>query len=269
MIDKYRKRLGKLGGGVVPPAPIRLFCSAYAKEKEGKTNFGLTSPWPIAYFDIDDGVTEIVDKFAGYEDGIIHFPIEYDIDDDKLAERETEKWLKAYRGVLEMPDDVVRSIVFDTDTEMWDMLRLAEFGQLTDVPPSEYKRTNHIWLSVLAAAKRSTKNVILLNQMKEEWVSPKGKSKSGKKKMAQWTGDFIRDCMKKVPYKVQASIHLYRDDDGYNAEIMRCRQNPQVEGEILTTEYENMGDDDLNFCSFPFVAATIYPDTDPGDWKND
>jgi len=262
-------QLRKAGFGAVPTPPQRLILSAYAKEKHGKSNFALTAPPPIGYIDIDDGVSEIRNKFPHLnDDNLLHFPVQYDGEDDSLAEKSVDKVHKAFDLCVDAPLSVVRTIVMDTDTEWWEMIRLARFGRVDDVPPGKFGPVNREYLQIIKQAKASNKNLILLHQMKEEWLSPPGRNNQGKKKMAQWTGNWIRDCMKKAPYAVQASIYLYKDEFGYNARIAQCRQNPLAEGEILTTDMEELqSGEGLNMCSFPWVAMTIFPDTELGDWQ--
>jgi hypothetical protein len=217
---------------VSPPIP-RLIVSVDAEEKHGKTHFGLTAPPPVAYFDIDEGMDEIRNKFPHLKDGkdLIYYPVEYDNTDDVLAEKQVKKMIAAYKMCLEAPDSVVRSIVFDTDTEFWEMLRLARFGRLTQVKPHHYGPVNAEYRTLIRLAKRSSKNLILLHKKKDEYV--KGK----KSDLGIPTGKKIRAGMKEVGYLVQVIVELFRDEDGYNMEIKRCRQNPELDGEVFTTEY--------------------------------
>jgi len=267
MAEITHNSLLKLGFSQPPTMVNHLVCSFYARDKEGKTNMALTAPPPIAFFDVDMGVSELLDKFQHLDKkNFLYYGINYDGEDDDLAEKEVKRALEAYHACLAAPLSAVRSIVFDTDTEFWEMLRLARFGKIAEVPPNAYATVNREYIGIIKAALRSDKNVILLNQMKEEWVSPPGKTKEGKKKMAQWSGQYIRDCMKRLPYLVQLSARLFRDSVGYNCEITRCRRRPEEEGTILTTEYGvDAGVEGGGMCNFPFVAATA-TGTDIENW---
>jgi hypothetical protein len=125
----------------------RLILALDGKEKSGKTHFSLTAPDPIAYFAIDMGHEGVVRKFVDGEvaskiilraDKKIKVPdiSVYDKKTDSLKIDATAAWEKmrnAYKAACASPD--IKTVVVDTATEMWELLRLARLGKVAQVKP--------------------------------------------------------------------------------------------------------------------------------------
>ena len=235
----------------------RLIMAVVAKEGQGKTHFSLTAPDPIVTFNADFGLEGVVHKFIAQGKTIL----EYNVPMPNPQSREVEKeamliWddlEAAYNKVLGNPS--VRSIIFDTAPEMWEIIRLAYLGKLAEVLPHHYTAVNNQFRRFLKRADKTDKNLILLHTMKPVYV---GKNT---------TGEFEIDGFKATPGIVQAVVYPTRAkaftklDDGRvvkKGEFMleigdKCRHNPAVSGTIFTGEMAN----------FPWVAATILEGTDP------
>lgn len=247
------KDLEGMGFVASTPAPSpRLIASIDGLEKTGKTHLALTAPAPIAYFDLDEGMSEIIDKFPKLSKPgqFLYYHIDYDDEDDDLAEKHIGKVLKAYRSCLSAPDSVVKTIVFDTDSDFWEMLRLARFGRLTQVKPHHYAPVNAEFRRYIRDAKRSNKNLILLHKKKDEYIQTKSM------KTAMPTGKKIRAGMKEVGYLVQVVLDLEKDEDGRHCTIVESRHNPDIEGMVLNGEEIN----------FPTIASLVM-ENDPEEWE--
>src|SRR4030042_1922186 len=114
-----------------PTVRKRLILSVMGREKSGKTHFALTAPAPIVMFGIDMGCEHVVKKFLNdgkviLDSPEIEVPNASDYKDlDKLCQVASDEWkkfLSAFELVLRNPE--VRTIVLDTATELWDLLRL-------------------------------------------------------------------------------------------------------------------------------------------------
>jgi hypothetical protein len=256
--------LRRAGAKPVPKDEPFMIMAVKALPGKGKTHFSLTAPPPIAFFDMDDGITEIRDKFDLTDDQLLHFPVPYDGEDDVIAEKALNNMAKQFDMCINAPNDVVRSIVIDSDSELWEMIRLARFGRLKDVKPDSYGPVNREYMGYIKRAKKRKKNLILINQMKEEWVSPG--MKKGKKAMAQWTGNFIPDRMKKTQYLIQVDVEMFVDELGFNLRVDKCRKNPYLVGEVLTTEFGN-DEEKLDMCNFKTLACMVMEDTEMEDWE--
>ena len=237
----------KLGFTTAKPqiAVPRIITSVAALEKQGKTHFALTAPDPIAFINTDVGTEGVIEKFAHK----VIYPIEIAREEGETQDtaiRELKRYKDAYHAALE--EKSVRSIVVDTSTEIWELYRMAKFGQLTEIMPYMYREVNKEYRDMVRKAYSYNKNIIMLHKMKEEYV---GKNK---------TGEYGLAGFKETDYLVQVNVRLYRyapeDGGAFALYVKDCRQNPDIAGTELVDP----------MCSFPFLAATVLPDVDASHW---
>lgn len=223
--------------------------------KNGKTHFALTAPTPMAYFNLDNGLEGVVHKFAGREIYVknIDMPSPDDVNAEKTAEQAWEDFLTSYEKVLAMPE--IRTVVIDTATELWELVRLAKFGKLTEVPPQYYSLVNRKFKKLIRAADMAkTKNLILIQKLKEVWVNKK------------WTGEYTLDGYNGTAGMVQVVANLQRFDKevlfngnpvnkgDFALTVVDCRHNPMLNNTYLTGP----------LCTFPFLASSVIDGTVPG-----
>ena len=143
-LSKVSASLSSLGFGEVSLSSRKalLVCSQ-ALEKKGKTHFALTAPDPIALISTDTGSEETAAKFKKMGK-VIHLlkstPPKEIGNNHAAAVTEWEKLLKAWYGVI--GDRSIRTMIVDTHTEFWQVMRLARFGKLEQVPPKKYDEVN-------------------------------------------------------------------------------------------------------------------------------
>uniref|UniRef100_A0A6M3L0Q1 Putative ATPase domain containing protein n=1 Tax=viral metagenome TaxID=1070528 RepID=A0A6M3L0Q1_9ZZZZ len=234
--------------------PHRLIMRVGGVDKSGKTHFGLTAPAPISVINADRGLEGVVEKFAGQKE-IYTTPNFRDMPSETEKEQEA-RWkalYDCYWSALE--DKGVRSIIFDTDTEAWEIARLAELGRLEKVPPLKYTQLNRMFREMIDAAFTHDKNLILLCKYKKQYID------KGDDKMGAWNGQYEPAGFNDLPYIVQANLRTRMEigDDGAqpSVEVVNCRQNMQMNGEVFEGE----------MASFPFVASMIIEGTTPEDWE--
>jgi len=243
-----------------PGLKNRLIMSLSGREKQGKTHFALSAPDPLAYINFDVGDEGVIDKFRGSGKTIFHrrfskpmtFKDGAPVADGALAEwlRLTQSWYK----LLAIPD--LKTIVADTETEIWELIRLARLGKLTQVKPFHYGPVNAEYDAFLKAAYESDKNIILIGKSKKEYTNDK------------WNGGYERAGFSNLGFIVQvvAEMHRYgraelsEDDDpvldSYACRIISCRHNPALEG----CEFNNR-----NTCNFEHVQMSVLAKMDPED----
>ena len=236
----------------------RLILALDGKEKSGKTHFSLTAPDPIAYFAIDMGHEGVVRKFVDGEvaskiilraDKQIKVPdiSVYDKKTDSLKIDATAAWEKmrsAYKAACESP--TIKTVIVDTATEMWELLRLARLGKVAQVKPQHYGPVNAEMRGVVRDAYDSNKNVILIHKLKKEYKSD------------SWSGKYERAGFSDMGYMVQVNATMTYDGDDFVCTVTDCRQNTSVRG----MEFE--GDP---MCSFPFLGASVFPGTSLDQWE--
>jgi hypothetical protein len=223
----------------------RLIMSVEALEGAGKTRFALTTPAPIALINLDEGLEGLVEPFqerkaiyvasvklttSGKREEIIG-----------AAEKELAKVETNYQTALKQ----ARSIIIDTGTELWELLRLSAFGRLDKVMPHQYAEPNQMMTRLIKQAYDSDANLIITHRLKPEWVNDKK------------TGAYEFSGMKDVPFLVQCHARMWRDEDGYHLRVGKCRQNASIVGLELTN----------GMIDFQTLASFVFPDSEPKDWE--
>ncbi len=238
------------------PAKRRLIMSLDGKEKSGKSDFALRdTPAPIAVINTDVGLEGVIQKFQDDKeiyrsDHILNFPLGGA--PEKIAAMANVVWAKAkkdYFGALENSE--IRTLVVDTATELWELLRLARFGKLTQVMPHHYGPVNAEFRNLIDRAYDYDTNVILIHKLKKEYIQ-------GKDGKGSPTGKWERAGFGDTGYRVQINARTWREkEDGeFHLLIEDCRQNPDLFNEDFTAPMN----------SFTFLASVVFPDTAPEDW---
>lgn len=236
------------------PVP-RLIISVTGREKHGKTHFALTAPGPIAYFDLDIGTEGVVEKFVGNGKQVYHKDYDYHILKDIRSKGPVdptpyvEMWEQMKADFVEILGSKVRSVIFDTATEIWELLRMSRFGKLTQVMPHQYGPVNAEYRGLLRLAYMSNKNLILLHKMKAEYVNDKR------------TGAYERAGFSDTGFMVQVNVRAWRrlNDDQqlvFGLTVDDCRQNAEMAGMELESP----------MCDFPTLASMV-TNTDQDEWK--
>lgn len=227
--------------------PKRLLVNVEGLDKGGKTHFAMTAPGPIALFDMDRGLEGVVQKFMKEKEILFtsyrHLPIITEADHKSLW----SKFEKDYDVALVAKG--IRTIIFDTATELWEKARLAEFGRLSNVQHM-YPALNAKFRKLIDRAFDAEKNLILLNKRKKTY-------KQNAKGEDSWNGKWERAGFGEIGYIVQVNLNAYQDEDGeFAVEVMNSRLQPNLNGEVFSGE----------LCTFPFIASMIRPDTEITDW---
>lgn len=92
------------------------------------------------------------------------------------------------------------TIVVDTATEMYELIRLAYFGKLTQVMPHHYGPVNAEMKEMIRMAYDTNMSVIFLHKMRKAYQDDK------------WTGGYEPAGWADMPFQVQANIEIWRDD---------------------------------------------------------
>ena len=219
----------------------RLTVQISGLEKQGKTHFALSAPGPILVFNSDIGLEGVVHKFASDKE-IIEFDM-FEKDPDRVKVL-WDSFLKAYQVGLQ----TVRTVIWDTATEIWDLLRTAKFGRATQIMPFQYGPLNAEYRRLLRMAFDSPRcNLLLLHKLKPVYINDKR------------TTDYAPAGFGETGYLVQLKTRVYREEGGgeFHIYIEDSRHEPELAGE----DFEGA------LCSFPLIASMCIPSADPGVWE--
>jgi hypothetical protein len=233
----------------------RLTAAIIGREKQGKTHFALTAPGPIAVFDADYGLEGVVGKFTSIKKVLV-YRIDMPYPESKTAGKEaSDIWDQvhdAFDEVLRNPE--IRTVVFDTASELWEIARLAYLGKLEQVKPIHYGQVNAAFRRFLKKGLDSDKNILLIQKMKAEYIND---SRTGDYEMAGF-GD--------TPHIVQALIYPSHARKSETFED----GTPITKGDFYVRVHEsrhNPGLDDTYLigpmATFPFVASSLIEGTLP------
>lgn len=218
--------------------PYRLVASVNGMPKTGKTHFALTAPDPIFFINIDIGTEGVVDKFQAAGKRIyVH-----DVRVPRTASKEV--WTPMWESLKKVFEKVYKvgagSVIVDTDSEAYELARLAKFGKLTQVMPQHYAEVNNEYREILRLAYDSVMNSIFIHKMKPKYINNAR------------TNEYEPSGLSDMEYNAQINVIMEREDtEGgpeFSAFIKDCRHNPNVNGEWLKGE----------MCSFDFLLSLVH-----------
>ena len=245
------------------PLYRRLVLAIDGLEKQGKTHFALTAPPPIYMLSFDAGSEGVVQKFQHQK--AIH-EAEYKVPRPKKGMTESqvieqmdrvwEQFIEDYETAL----TEAATVVVDTASEMWELLRLARLGKLLQVKPHHYTQCNQEYRDMIRLAIDGTANLILLHKMKAEWLESNGK--------ANKTGRYERLGFGETGFLAQMNAHSWRDLDGaFHLTLKDSRHNPDLAGADLSGPMLNFdtlldlvfGENDSSSVTQPNGSSSITP----------
>jgi hypothetical protein len=252
------------------PTVYRLVVALDGLEKQGKTNFALTAPGPIAYQSFDIGLEGVIEKFQTTKQ---IFLAEYGFNIDKTDDQaqimakagpEWERFRKDFKEVMipGFKTKKIRSGVWDTGSELWSTQRLARLGKLTQVMPHHYTALNAEYQNLVREVYETGGNLVILHKLKAEWKENATTGKGNK------TGAFERDGFSGTGFLVQVNATAWRDNTGvFHITVKDCRQNPGVVGLDLFTDPNHPDPQNPFAADFAHLATFVYPDTTVEYWS--
>lgn len=246
---------------VTQKAKHRLIVSLEGVEKTGKDHFAFTAPGDIYFHSFDFGDEGVIDKFLPggtfYRPGLKIHRAEYKLNIkpgaaiQDAADTARPVWDK-FRTNYEEGIKKGRTTIVDTGTEAYEILRMAEFGKLQQVLPHHYAPVNQAMKLLWRSAYDSSSNLIFLHRMKEKWET----SVKGGKEVSNRTGVWEMSGYGGTYFEAQVCCRCYKEDGQFNMLIFDCRQNPDVEGMVLSG----------GMLTFPMLGQLVFPDSTEDEW---
>lgn len=229
----------------------RMVYRSYGPEKSGKNHFGFTMPGPIAILSFDIGLEGTVEKFLR-EGKDVRF-IEYEFSKGDCSQEAAQVMCDQLEEDFGLALKVARSIIIDTETELWDLYRYAEHGinnqGVSTSAPKDYVKLNSRYRDLIQRAYDGEVNLQLIQKVKERW-------KTNEKGSPVPSGVFEPSGFKEAGYIVQASLrHSWSKDEGFGIEVMNCRQNMGLAAETFYG------------TTFPELATMVFGEESDGSWE--
>lgn len=198
----------------------RLCISLEALDKCGKTHWSLfTPPDPICLVTNDTGTPHVLDKAIKAGRRIPHvMQLNYKSPDpavtktSEVDKTEWDEWKKAWRrfkaGIKALEDDeTIRTLVWDTATEIWNLCMLSHFGKLQKISQNLRTECNGDYSKVFFDLYKSRPdlNMILIHKLKKEY-------KPNTKGDSDWTGKYESSGFNQTGFQVDLTLRA--DWDG-------------------------------------------------------
>src|SRR5262245_28567383 len=210
----------------------RMIMSVEGDWGTGKTDLVLTAPCAIAFFRFDLNTEVTVAKYASkkriYKSNIA-IPRPDDKDAQRLAEGAWAKFQNDYDRAVRSQD--IRSIIWDTATEIWELCRLQAFGRLSNVMPHHYVQVNNSVRELIKRAYDADTNLVMIHRLKDQWENYTGTD--GKEK-GKKTGKKERAGFSDIGFACQIMVQTLfdRDEDeeerSFKIRVLKCTQRPQL-----------------------------------------
>ena len=219
----------------------RMIISVCGEEKAGKNYFSFTFPSPIYVHSFDIGLEGTIDQFVAKKEIYV---AEYELEVQpgmaeprEVAEAASALWSNFVGNYKDSLASAKRgTVVIDTDSEVYELLRLARFGKLSQILPHNYAPVNAEFRDVVRSAYDHQCNLFLIGRMADEWIN----DNNGK---GNKTGNRVRRGFSDLPYLTQINALCERvDRDGggsdFQAVIESCRFNPECNGATVGNDYD-------------------------------
>jgi len=242
--------LHKLGFQRIKPIRIkRIAMEVSAETKAGKTRLILTMTPPVAILNFDRSLNDILPEFPDVDLIVKDFSQKYsegEVVGQAQAEMLEREFGAAYRALLD--NKHVRSIGIDKGTTLWEVMRYAEWGKITNIKAHHYVPVNARMRRYMSAYLSHDKNLIVTHDTKEEWLDEKP------------TGRMLVDGFKYTPSLMQVNASMWREKEGdreFKMLITGCGTNADLVG----WEFVNA---DIDFKK---IAPMVMDDTSAADWR--
>lgn len=242
----------------------RIIAASYGEVGCGKTSWWLGAPGPIVIQTLDQGLEGVVEPFVAQGKEI--YIANYDLGKEPGSEFTVQMAKDAMTKFIEDFEHAIqhaRTVVWDRETDLWNMAFFAEFGTddaFAAAPPKDWDRLKGKIRRLIAMAKATDVNFGIIQGMKNEWVQ-KANPRSGTKQATQ-SGSRIRAGMDDIDALVHINIEHVRTPGGkgepstFSLNVGKSR-GPGGQ-QIQDQTFENL--------DFPSFAQLVFPESDESEW---
>lgn len=231
-------------------AAPRIIAASVGPPGSGKTHLWLTAPPPIVLFSFDFGTEGTSDRpeFANKDIRIV--PYEWVIDPSKPdaeLKAEAQELRDQFKEDYFFACQNARTVVVDKETELWNLVRYAEFGSPKGDVPRDFDKANQYMRMLLNYPKKFTINAGFIEDTKEEWAAATRKS-----------GEVKRAGFREIEGLVNIDLWHTRLGKGqFNVHVGKAK-GPGA-NDVQEQDYANL--------DFATLGMLLFPDTDTEDWQ--
>jgi hypothetical protein len=237
-----------------PEAKQRLIARSAGEVGTGKTSFWLGAPGPILVQSLDKGLEGVVEKVmrdTGKEIRVAEYdwtPTE-DLSQDEAIELR-DRLIEDFEFAIQN----FRTVIWDKETNIWELFRYAEFGEPNDAPRN-YPKLNQRYRKYVNMPKATGINFGCIQSLKDHWISKAKKDGSGMQGFN--TGERIPQGFSELDELVHIDLFHRYENGTFYLDVGKSRGpgGQDVQGQT----FEN-----LTFTEF---AMLVFPDTTEEDWQ--
>jgi hypothetical protein len=239
-------------------ATPRIIAASVGGPGAGKTEFWLGAKPPIVFMSLDHGLEGVVDKYqeryAEEHEGAMKDirVVEYDWSPTKEDEAqdgfkdEAIKLRNKFIEDFEFACKHARTVVWDKETDVWNLFRYAEFGTPKADVPRDFDKVNQTMRKYVNYPKKLTINFGLIQDVKEEWASQNKK-----------TGGVKRAGFREVEGLIHVDLWHERREGKFYTLVGKARGKGAAD--VQDKEFENF--------TFTQLGIALFPDTEVEDWE--
>jgi hypothetical protein len=238
-------------------AKQRIIWASFGEVGTLKTSFGLTAPGPILLQSLDRGTEGVVDVYLkkledeGREKDIYVVP--YDANTHGATQDSAEETAVKIEVDFEQAiENGVRTIIWDKETQIYEIFKFAVLGAPTDAPAAYYPLFQR-YRSLINKAKDADINFCVIQGMKDRWGQT---MKSSGKMGANKTSDRQRRGMPEIDELMHINIEHVLVDGEFYMNIGKSRGPGGRDIQNTTIPY----------CEFSTFAQMVFPESEESDW---
>ena len=254
-----KEALSKAGfTDVIEPRQGSAVIALAGIEGTGKTTWALTGPKPLLYQGTDFGTDGIIQKADGQiirpkgGDYKIEIPFEYrafvdrketdkerQVREGRLANFVHEKfYVPFYEDFIKGLDAGVRTVVWDSASEIWEFIRLSVFGRTGTNRPDLNAEANAKFRELVRMANVRNVNLIMINHLKKRFDSYFDASGNVKwRPTNEWTMEGNDKCPRLVAMNLWTEFTpgdaLTGTDPVFNLKVKKNRDHAEYVGQTL------------------------------------
>jgi len=246
----------------------RIIAASAGEVGTGKTRFWMTAPGPIVIFSLDMGTEGVVEEFR--QDGKEIYVQEYEWAPPPVAEdtsyEEKEEFKEQAQSIrdrfledFEVAVQNARTVVWDKESDIWEMFRYAEFGAPNDAPKN-YAALNQRYRRAVNLPKSFDVNFGLIRGLKDKWGTRMKRSGNGTQPFN--TGEREIVGFSELDGLVHTTLFHRREEGKFLIDVGKSRGpgGQAIQDQTLEAMSSGLG------LTFPEFAQLVFPETDDGDW---
>lgn len=244
----------------------------------GKTRLALTAPDPILFQSVDYGTEGVVEEFVKQGKQIYVREYDWNPGDRELVDKDgdlTDKGkARAQELRTQIEDDYdfalrngAKTVVWDKESDIWQLYRYAEFGAPND-QPKDYAKLNARYTAQINKVKRHDANLILIQSMKDEWGTKTTRNSRGEAKATlTQTGNKVPWGYDRLDELVFAELCCRREDSEAGPEFYFDFCYPALPGFGKCRQAAHLSGQSIPAMTFTELGTLLIDGSEEEEWK--